>query len=330
MLASACSATNRPVQGTAGASGTAGTTGASGTSGTTGSGAAGGATGSGGTSAGNGGAGTGGTSGAGGATSGTGGAAGTGGAGGSILDINAIVPGLDGYYWEATPSGNTAVPSTNYPFGPASGGCPAGATWDESGYIDTKPALNVMGTTGQQYTITMNVRGVVATRCYTGGVPGSTDVGNGTGPNNTWYAGGKQFGDTIWATMEIHVAPKIAGTSIQPNADYDVYFVNSFQNTGAWCQKEATYEAGFNASFSVIGGGAITFVTHDSNCRTPQNCGPLAGGGAPCDPSASSIIDMSGLSPAPTNFVQPRTVALNGTIWYVEWLWIDVTSVTSP
>jgi hypothetical protein len=278
-------------------------------------GSAGGATGAGGTS---------GTAG----TSGMGGAAGRGGAGGSILDINAIVPGLDGYYWEATPSGNTAVPSTNYPFGPASGGCPAAATWDASGYIDTKPALNVMGTTGQQYTITMNVRGVVATRCYTGGVPGSTAVGSSTGPNNTWYAGGQQFGDTIWATMEMHVAPKIAGTSIQPNADYDVYFVNSFQNTGAWCQEEATYEAGFSASFSVIGGGTITLVMHDSNCRTFQNCGLVEA--APCGAGAPRIIDMSGLSPAPTDFVQPRAVALNGTTYNVEWLWIDVTSVTSP
>ena len=297
--------------------------------------AAGGSTAGVGGGAGNSSAGTGGSSGgAGGASAGTGGsstgAGGSGGgAGGSILDINAIVPGLDGYYWEATPSGNTAVTLTNYPFGPASGGCPAAATWDATGYIDTKPALNVMGTTGQQYTITMNVRGVVVTRCYTGGVQGSTAVGNPTGQNNTWYAGGEQFNDSIQTTMEIHVAPKIAGTAIQPNADYDLYFANSFQNTADWCHKQGTFEARFSASFSVIGGGTITLVMHDSNCRTLQNCGPVVNQ-QPCDPSASRIIDMSGLSPAPTNFVQPRTVALAGAIYYVEWLWIDVTSVTSP
>ncbi len=39
---------------------------------------------------------------------------------------------------------------------------------------------------------------------------------------------------------------------------------------------------------------------------------------------------MSGVSPAPTNFAQPRTVSLGGTTYYVQWVWIDVTSVTSP
>jgi hypothetical protein len=39
---------------------------------------------------------------------------------------------------------------------------------------------------------------------------------------------------------------------------------------------------------------------------------------------------MSGVSPAPTNFNQPRTVSLGGTTYYVQWLWLDVTSVTSP
>jgi hypothetical protein len=130
-------------------------------------------------------------------------------------------------------------------------------------------------------------------------------------------------------TMEIHVAPKIAETPIQPNPDYDVYFANSFQNTSNWCQKEATYEAGFSASFSVIGGGTITLVMHDSNCRTLQNCGAVEGALA-CVDGVHHIIDMSGLSPAPTDFVQPRTVALNGMSYYVEWLWLDVTSVTSP
>jgi hypothetical protein len=39
---------------------------------------------------------------------------------------------------------------------------------------------------------------------------------------------------------------------------------------------------------------------------------------------------MTGVSPAPTNFTQPRTFSLNGTTYEVQWLWIDVTSVTSP
>jgi hypothetical protein len=49
-----------------------------------------------------------------------------------------------------------------------------------------------------------------------------------------------------------------------------------------------------------------------------------------CDPTLARTIDMSGVSPAATNFGQPRAVSLGGTNYFVQWLWIDVTSVTSP
>ena len=66
--------------------------------------------------------------GTGGAVGGTGGAAGRGGTArrGRRHDghrrhgrdrLATIVPGFDGYYWEVTPSGNTALSGTNYPFG---------------------------------------------------------------------------------------------------------------------------------------------------------------------------------------------------------------------
>ena len=83
---------------------------------------------------------------------------------------------------------------------------------------------------GQKYTINIGVRGVVGTRCYTGGTPASTAAGNPSGQNNTWYAGGKQYNDSIWNTMEIRVAPKVTGQANQPNTAYDIYFTNSFQN----------------------------------------------------------------------------------------------------
>ena len=52
---------------------------------------------------------------------------------------------------------------------------------------------------------------------------------------------------------------------------------------------------------------------------------------ATCDTTASRTIDMSGVSPAPVNFAQPRTVSLGDTtLLSSQWLWIDVTSVTSP
>jgi len=272
----------------------------------------------------------GGATGSGGATTGTGGK-GTGGAatGSGGFGINDIVPGLDGYYWDVSPSGNTSLSGTNYPFGPPSGGCPSTGGWDQQGYINTRPALSVKGTTGQKYTVNINVRGVVGTRCYTGGTPASTATPVGTGANNTWYAGGTQFNDSIWNTMEIRVSPKVTGQPNQGNSAYDVYYANSFPNISNWCQKEATYEARYNASFPVMGGGTITFVVHDTNCRTLANCGPVEAQ-ASCDTTASRVIDMSGLNPAPTSFSQPRTGSLGGTTYQIQWVWIDVTSVTSP
>jgi hypothetical protein len=79
-----------------------------------------------------------------------------------------------------------------------------------------------------------------------------------------------------------------------------------------------------------MGGGTITLVVHDTNCRTLANCGPTLSQQT-CNTTASRTISMSGVSPAPpANFAQPRTFSLNGTTYYVQWLWIDVTSVTSP
>jgi len=107
--------------------------------------------------------------------------------------------------------------------------------------------------------------------------------------------------------------------------------LNSFPNTSNWCNKEATYEIRYSASFPVLGGGMISLVIHDSNCRTLANCGAVENQ-ASCDTTAARIIDMSGLSPQPTNFSQPRTGSIAGstTTYELQWLWIDVTSVTSP
>jgi hypothetical protein len=45
--------------------------------------------------------------------------------------------------------------------------------------------------------------------------------------------------------------------------------------------------------------------------------------------NAARRIDMSGLNPAaPANFNQPRTGTLSGTTYSIQWVWIDVTSVT--
>ena len=329
LLTTRCSQPGTDSGGAGGTTGVGGTTtGEGGSNGTAGANGTGGATGTGGAATGTGGNGSGGsTTGTGGKVTGTGGVTGAGGAGtgGAALNINDIIPGFDGFYWEATPSGNTALSGTNYPFGPAAGGCPTGANWATTGYINTK-TMPVKGVTGQQYTVNFNVRGVVGTRCYTGGTPGGMPLPaatpNPSGPNSTWYIGGTQFNDSIWNTMEIHVAPAVTGAA-------NVYYTNYFPNTSNWCQKEASYETRFSASFPVMGGGNLTFTIHDSNCRTLANCGQVENQ-ATCDTAAARVIDMSGVNPAPTNFTQPRTVSLGDTTYYVQWVWFDVTSVTSP
>jgi hypothetical protein len=331
--------------GTAGSNpGTAGTTagsgGSAGSAGTTGNGGRGGTTGAGGTAGTTGGrggttgaGGTAGTTGGRGGTTGTGGSGGTGGA--ACPTIAELVPGLDGYLWQVLPTGNTPLSGTNYPFGDPSGAsCTQNTNWNLAGYIKQETPLAVKGTAGQKYTINIGVRGVVGTRCYTGGVPGSTAAGNPGGQNNTWYAGGAQFNNSIWNTMEVRVAPKVAGQPNQTtNTGYDIYFTNSFQNANSFCEKEATYETRFNASFPVMGQGSITFAVHDSNCRTLANCGQVESQ-MTCNTGAARIIDMSGVTPAAMNpgggtFSQPRTgVASNGMTYTIQWIWIDVTSVT--
>jgi len=325
-----------------GAGGSAGN-GAGGTAGNgTGRGGAGGsaAGGTGGTNSsrggagGTGGSGNGGTTGRGGAAGtaagGTGGSAAGGTGGGSCPTIDQLIPGLDGYLWKVMPSGMTPLSGTNYPFGDPSGAaCPQTSSWATSGYINTTAPMAIKGTTGQKYTINISVRGVVGTRCYTGGTPGSTAAGNANGQNNTWYAGGQQFNNSIWNTMEMRITPKVTGQPNQTaNTGYDIYFTNSFQNTNSFCEKEATYETRFNASFPVMGGGNIVFAVHDSNCRTLQNCGAVESQ-MTCNTAASRVIDMSGLTPAaPASFTQPPTGTVNGATYEIQWEWIDVTSVT--
>jgi len=235
----------------AGAGGsTAGTGGSTGGTGGSNANTGGSSAGTGGSSAGTGGA----TTGTGGSTTGvggsgaTGGSVGTGGAGpgtpdsgatggsmgtggmpdggrgpdaGTALDINAIVPGLNGFYWEGTCSGNVTATGKNCPFADTTvTTCNTGTpTWATRGTIKNK-MFTAGGTPGQPYTATIVVRGIVGTRCYTGGTIASTAVPVSTGPNNTWYAGGQQFNDSIWNTYEMHLnpAPKVRRmfTSLTP------------------------------------------------------------------------------------------------------------------
>jgi len=70
--------------------------------------------------------------------------------------------------------------------------------------------FTVKGTAGQLYTVNIEVRGVVGTRCYQGGTRPSTDSATiqDSGYNAWWYAGGTPYNATsLWNTYELHVSP---------------------------------------------------------------------------------------------------------------------------
>jgi len=283
------------------AGGSGGTPGSSGAPGTSGSGGSGGA----------------GTAGAAGASS----AAGAPSAGAGGITPMDIVPDFDGFIWEGTCSGTVAASGKNCPFADDTAtSCPSTGTWAQKG-ATKKKTLNVKGVAGTKYTINFEVRGVVGTRCYTGGMPGtgfSTNP-NANGPNNTWYIGGTQYNDSIWNTYEIDVKPAVPG-------EKNVYYANAFPMSPDWCQKEGSYEVGFKASFAVLGGGTIDFVIHDANCQAQQNCG---GNDAATTCDSPRTISLAGLTPAGT-FAQPRTNTIGSKTYYPQWLYFDVQSVTSP
>jgi hypothetical protein len=228
-----------------------------------------------------------------------------------------------GFYWEGTCNGNIVIHGRNCPYAPkgsTSATCPSGATWDTRGTIVSQ-VLNVKGTTGTEYTVTIQVAGVLGTRCYTGGTPAVANMTpSATGPNNTWYVGGVQANNSIWNTYELHIAPPVA------DAAANVYYFNAFPSNPNWCEKEASYQIGYTASFKVLGGGTMTFTVHDANCMVQQNCG---GDDTATTCSAPRTIDLSGMTP-PATFTQPPKNSVNGTTYYPQWLYFDVKSVTSP
>jgi hypothetical protein len=272
-------------------------------------------------------AGTGGATGKGGTTAspgsggaGLGGATGAGGTTGTLTPAD-IVPDLDGFYWEGTCSGNVSVSGKNCPlYDNGATTCASGTSWANRGTI-RDIVKSVKGTTGTPYTINFDVRGVIGSRCYTGGKAATTAASSVTGQNNWWYVGGSpdSNGD-IWNTYELHVDPPVSGEA-------NVYYFNAAQPSPTWCQKEASYEVKYSASFKVLGGGTMKFTVHDSNCQGQQNCGSNEAS-TTCD-SPRSSIDLSGMSPAAT-FKQPPSNVVGTKTYYPQWLYFDVKSVTSP
>lgn len=244
---------------------------------------------------------------------GSGAAAGTAAGGSGGISVADVVPDLQGYYWEGTCAGSIAVEGHNCPLSDNNSTCPANG-------IDRTKSIPVKGVTGQGYTINIEVRGVIGTRCYTGGTRASSAALNENGNNNWWYIGGTYANPTgWWNTYEMHVSPSTG------EAPGDVFYFNgSGIQGGTDCEREATYIVNYKASFKVKGGGMLTFKLHDQNCKGQMNCGSNPDGSSTCAPRS---IDLSGMAAQPpANFSQPPS---NNT-WKPQWMLIAVTSVTSP
>lgn len=237
----------------------------------------------------------------------------TGAAGGGGISAATVVPDLQGYYWEGTCAGSIAVEGHNCPMSDSSPTCPATG-------INREKTIPVKGVTGQLYTVNIEVRGVIGTRCYTGGTRASSAALNQDGTNNWWYAGGTYANATgWWNTYELHVSPSTG------DASGDVYYFNgSGVQGGNDCEREATYLVKYNASFKVKGGGTLTFKIHDQNCKGQQNCGSNPDGTTTCMPRT---VDLSGMAAMlPSNITQPPS----NNSYKPQWMLIAVTSVTSP
>lgn len=230
-----------------------------------------------------------------------------------------VAPDFDGFYWESTCVGTRSTSGKNCPLDDQGATCPNAGSWDQRGTIRNE-TMKLQGTPGTVYTINFEVRGVAGTRCYTGGTPASTATPSPSGANNTWYVGGQQANDSIWNTYELHVEdPPVSGEA-------NTYYLNAFPANPDWCQKEATYQIGYTASFKVMGDSTLRFTIHDTNCQAQQNCGSNEGSNTCDDPRT---VDLSGMSPAAT-FSQPPTNVIGASTYRPQWLYFDVKTITSP
>ena len=324
--------TGNPPAATAGSSGSStGTAGAAtGTAGAA-TGTAGAATGTAGAATGTAGSGAGGSPAAAGAAgasvvAGAGGTIGAGTAGGpaggspgaaGAADLTSVAKALDGYMWigTCTSGSNNGLDCTLNDETTNSCPNPNAATFATRGLFRTV-SLTMGGDPATKYTITLEVRGVAGTKCYTGGTPAAPDLAASPEvSNNGWYSGGTPT-ESLWNTYELHVSPPVTGAT-------NLYYLNSFPNITGWCEKHETFPMNYTASFPVMGGGTVQLVLHDSNCLGQQNCG-----GPDSQPTCASArtVDLTGMPTPPSNFTQPYKES-NGT--WPQWLFLHVKSVTA-
>jgi len=281
------------------------------------------------------------TTSSGGATTASGGATtSAGGTTGGTIDPTTIVPSLNGFLWVFPASAQGTASGANYPDYDVNGNCPNATAAFTSQGIFSSVVHKVGGTSGTQYTLNFELRGVLGTECYNGGsttATGSTQPTLAANPevaNNGWYMGGSPIASK-WNTYEVHVKPAVGTTHLNPaDSTENVYYLNAFpQNPSGWCSKEGSFPMNYKASFPVMGGGTITLTMHDSNCLTQQNCGPI-GIVNVCanNPRTVDISDMPqpATSPVLASMSQPYKQIVGSSTWYLQWALFAVRSVTSP
>jgi hypothetical protein len=208
---------------------------------------------------------------------------------------------------------------------------PNSPDFNTRGLFRTVP-LSVFGTSGTQYTVNFEARGVLGGECYTGGTLRTPTLSPDPETNNDgWYMGGEPV-PSKWNTFEIHVSPAVTGSGAANPlvTGEDVYFMNAFPyppisyGMDTYCEAHETFPMKYTASFPVTGGGTISLVFHDSNCMGQQNCG---GPDRQTTCANPRTMDLTGMSPLPSGFTQPYKQS-NG--FYPQWVLFGNVTVTSP
>jgi hypothetical protein len=234
--------------------------------------------------------------------SGGGGTTGSGGSGGGVANI---LGAFDGYLFTAAcGDGGTGYDCLN---NGCTNGSPKTVTMD----------FPVGGTVGANYDVTINVKGVVEAKNYSGCTRAVTGnlVFMASG-GNLWCSGGT-IPDSTYNTYEINVfSQPTGGTAIGQ------YRLNARDGTS---EQHQSWPLNFNATFRVVGGGRIQWRVYDSNCRQIMNCGPGAGSSTCMAPVTISLAGA--MPPAPTSFMQPFRGTGATANAYGQWTFIDVTNI---
>ena len=240
---------------------------------------------------------SGGQSGAGANAGGSGGS--SGGAGG---DLKEVAKALDGFVILVPCQGGSGETCGTAKAGQ---GCPSNTDLFQAGVRTTDQALQIGGTAGTPYTITLHFQGIVENRTYTGAM--SPEGDQSTMLSNGFYVGGApQTGTGDYNIYAMRVT--------EPKKDY---FLNAVGNTSY--NRHQSFVIDYTGSIKVVGGSTVTMIAQDTNCTTIRNCTD------PPDNNQCMSTGVPNLDPVITQKIGGNGSAYNG-----QFIGMTVTSVTSP